>query len=574
MRRRPRGRAAASRATSTRRGGPSPAQAGPKARTHADLLQDLQVHQAELELQNEELRRARQALELARDEYLDLYDFAPVGYLRFLETGRVSEINLAGAALLGLDRREILGRAFEGFVAVPDRVRWASHHDEARRGEAPVSCEILLRKADGTMFPVQVTSVRRAAAAGGPALVLTAVLDLTERDRTARELAAATARIVEEDRRKAGFLAVLSHELRNPLAAIRSGLEVLDRAPPGSEPGRRAREALHRQSAHLSRLVDDLLDITRIGRGRIELQVARVEAREAVQRACDDALAAFEQRGVALRCSLPSEPIWVDADAVRLAQMVGNLLHNGLKFTPPGGRVGVSLGCRSGWVEVAVADDGPGIRAQDLQRIFEPFVQAARPTQGRQSGLGIGLALVRELATQHGGLALARSAGPGLGSEFVIRLPAAGAGHQAAAPPVADPGCPPLSILVVEDDEDAGSVLGDLLALEGHTVTRARSGRGAVEASTAARPDVVICDVGLPDMSGYDALRAIRSAAPSVAPFAIALTGFAQPEDRESAREAGFDVHLAKPAMLAELSRALTQAARRKAAMAGPMTPG
>jgi len=548
-----------------RRGG-----AGAPPTAPASLLHDLQVHQAELELQNEELRRARLALEEARDEYLDLYAFAPVGYFTCRDEGRVAEVNHAGAGLLGLTRRDILGRAFAGFVAPADRARWTDHHDAVLRTSAPLACELLVVKAGGETVPVELTSVRREAASGGPGLVLSAVQDVTERARTARELEAATRRTVEEDRRKAHFLAVLSHELRNPLAAIRSGLQILDRAPPGSEPDQRARSALHRQAEHLARLVDDLLDITRISHGKIELQVARIDARDTVRRACDDSIAAFEQRGVTLRCSLAEEPAWVDADAIRLAQMIGNLLHNALKFSAPEGRVRVIAGTRDGCFEVAVADDGPGIEPGDLDRIFEPFVQAARPHQGAPGGLGIGLALVRELAAQHGGTARATSGGRGHGSEFVIRLPLAGGKAEAPALPAAAPRCAPLSVLIVEDDEDAGSTLADLLALEGHSVRVARSGSEGVVTAARTRPDVLICDVGLPDMSGYDVIRNIRAAAYPVAPFAIALTGYAQPEDRHLAKEAGFDAHLPKPTLLEDLHPLLTRAARQRIRMAHP----
>jgi signal transduction histidine kinase len=249
-------------------------------------------------------------------------------------------------------------------------------------------------------------------------------LDITERKHAEEELRRA-------DRQKSEFLAVLSHELRNPLAPIRNSIHLLERVPPGSDVARRAREVLRRQSEHLTRLVDDLLDITRITHGRLELQLAPVDAGDVTRRACSDAASQFQEREVELELDAPREPLRVLADEVRLAQMIANLLTNALRFTPAGGRVRLAAREDRGRCVIRVVDSGIGIAPGDLERIFEPFVQGERRPPGH-SGLGIGLALVKELAAKQGGSIRATSRGAGLGAEFVIDLPALASGSTPA----------------------------------------------------------------------------------------------------------------------------------------------
>lgn len=384
-------------------------------------------------------------------------------------------------------------------------------------------------------------------------------------DITARKEAEDALRV--ETRRKTEFLAVLSHELRTPLASLRNSITLLERAPPDGEVGRRARAILHRQSEHLTRLVDDLLDVARIHQGKIELRRSRIDARDPVRRVCEDMNQALEERGVALYVAESSIPIWIDADAARMVQMVGNLVNNALKFTDPGGEVHVGVRKVGVACEVSVRDSGAGIDPEDLDSIFDPFVQAERTRHGGRGGMGIGLALVRELAVGHGGWVRARSEGPGKGSELTLRIPLAV--DQADTGPVptptrTGPGAPRLSILIVEDSEDARESLSLMLTLDGHDVTAVTTGQAAVEAVQARPPDVLICDVGLPDMDGFEVVRAIRDAQPANRTFAIALTGYARPEDRERASAAGFDIHLAKPPRFEQLDEILAEVARRK----------
>lgn len=436
-------------------------------------------------------------------------------------------------------------------------------------GPAPAPLGEAARRAlrEGQQVRVEIT--------GGGAVFLFGVVpvggevNLYGHDITARKEAERA--LSEADRNKTEFLALLSHELRNPLATISNSVHLLEHAEPGSEVARRAREALRRQTGHLTRLVDDLLDVARITHGKVELQMSRLDALEVVGRTCEDLRGRYEQRGVELRWAAGAGPIWIEADAARLAQMVGNLLTNALKFTPPGGHVEVSVGHHGGACRVAVRDDGVGIDPADLGPIFTPFVQAERSRHRSGGGLGLGLALVRELARLHGGLVQASSEGHGKGAEFALLLPVA-AGPPA---PRAAPARPPeeargLSVLIVEDNEDAGNTLAELLVRSGHEAVLVSGGRAGVEAASRLRPDVLICDIGLPDMSGLEVVRAVRAASGAPPPFAIALTGYAQDDDRARALVAGFDAHLAKPMSLDALQGLLNEAARRNAERAGP----
>jgi CheY-like chemotaxis protein len=320
-------------------------------------------------------------------------------------------------------------------------------------------------------------------------------------------------------------------------------------------------EVLHRQTEHLTRLVDDLLDINRITHGKIELQLTSLDACDVVRRSCDDMRAVFEKRGLEMQLSLSESPVWVHADGSRLAQMVENLLGNALKFTPRGGRVQVEVGVRSGAGEIAIRDTGIGIEPGDLGRIFEPFVQTGHT---RSQGLGIGLALVRELALKHGGAVRARSAGAGRGAEFVLTLPLGPRATEPAATASGRKSSTGLSVLIIEDHEDAGASLADVLDLLEHRVELVATGRAGVDAAAARMPDVLICDLGLPDMDGRQVIRAIRGLPSARGLFGIALTGLAQPQDRQDALSSGFDAHLAKPASLEELEALLAKAARRR----------
>lgn len=378
-----------------------------------------------------------------------------------------------------------------------------------------------------------------------------------EREALMRSLQQSKARLEDVDRRKDEFLGVLSHELRNPLAPIRNSVYLLEHADPAGDEARQARAVIARQAEQLTRLVDDLLDVTRIARGKIVLQRARVDLAELVRRAGEDHAGLMRARGVELLVDVPREPAWVDGDAVRLAQIVGNLLQNSAKFTPRGGRVILELEAGQGMAEIRVRDDGAGMQPELLEHLFEPFVQAERTLARASGGLGLGLAMVKGLTELHGGSVRASSAGPGRGSELAARLPlAAGGAPVQALPPRAAVAGRVRRVLVVEDGKDAADSLAQLVALFGHTVDVARDGPTALAKARESRPDVIICDIGLPGMSGYDVARALRAELPEGLQL-VAMSGYAQPEDLKRAADAGFDRHLAKPADPDEIRRLL-----------------
>lgn len=506
-------------------------------------------------------KRSEQALRESEGSFRLLAEAVPQIVWATDASGANTFFNHRWVEYTGLTLEQSYGGGWNTPFHPEDRKRaWDAWQDATQRG-APYSLECRLRRADGEY---RWWLVRGAPLLGADGVVVkwfgtcTDIHDLKQAEATLRT---ANAVLADTDQRKTEFLAVLSHELRNPLAPIRNSLLLLDRAPPGSDVARRAKEILHRQTAHLARLVDDLLDVARIAKGKFELQLTRFDARDVVRRACDDVRAAFEERGVALQYRESVEPTWVHADAARVTQMIGNLLNNALKFTPPGGKAFANIRRREGTCEVSVRDTGQGIARTDLERIFDPFVQAEQSLEKKHGGLGIGLALVRDLAAKQGGSVRAESAGPNEGSEFVVELPLAPAPVRAEGETGTERRVPSLSVLIVEDNVDAGETLADLLTLEGHDVRVVTTGRAGIDAALAQAPEVLICDVGLPDLNGYEVIQAVRAASAVRDVYAIALTGYAQPQDRDRAIASGFDAHLSKPPPLEDLETLLLAAA-------------
>jgi PAS domain S-box-containing protein len=386
--------------------------------------------------------------------------------------------------------------------------------------------------------------------------------DITEQDRAEQALR-------ENDDRKNHFLAMLSHELRNPLAPIRNSLYVLERAEPGGEQSRRARVIIDRQVHHLTRLVDDLLDVTRISRGKITLQRERVDLRALARQVADDHQSVFADRGIALEVPAGGPPLHVSGDPTRLAQVIGNLLNNAAKFTPRGGRAGLSVE-RAGaeLASIRVRDTGQGIAPATLRYVFEPFVQGDRSLDRTYGGLGLGLALVKGLAELHGGDVTARSEGLGRGAEFVVRLPLDGAGEPRRGGEELAPGAEVQAcrILVVEDNPDAAESLKAVLEMGGHAVEIAYSGLEGIDKARSFRPDVVLCDIGLPAMDGFAVARAIRADPVLRSTALVAVSGYAAPSDLERATESGFDRHLTKPVGREELERAMREVLRTRGA--------
>lgn len=382
--------------------------------------------------------------------------------------------------------------------------------------------------------------------------------DITKRKHAEESLHEANQRLREADLRKNEFLAMLSHELRNPLAPIRNSLCTLGRAAPDSEPARRARAIIERQTMHVTRLVEDLLDITRISRGKIQLQRRPVEFGEVVHRSTEDLRELFVEHGLDLELALPDAPIWIDGDGTRLAQAVGNLLHNSLKFTNRGGRVWVMLACAERQAVLRVRDTGVGIGKDVLVHLFEPFTQAERTLDRSKGGLGLGLALVKGLVELHGGQVSVHSEGLGQGTEFVVRLPVV------SAPPVVPQRysaevapAPRRRVLVIEDNTDAALSLCEVLELGGHEVAVAYQGPEGLAKAGELRPDVILCDIGLPGMDGYEVARRLRADPALAGVLLVALSGYALPEDLQRAAAAGFDRHIAKPPSLEQIEELL-----------------
>ena len=351
------------------------------------------------------------------------------------------------------------------------------------------------------------------------------------------------------DRLKNDFLASLSHELRNPLAPIKNSLYVLERAAPGGEQANRSLAVISRQTEQLARLVDDLLDVTRITRNKIQLVSKRLDLNELVRLALEDQRSFFTNAEVKLELHTTSEPVFVNGDWNRLTQVVGNLLQNAAKFTGRGGTTYVTIQVESHQAAVKISDTGVGVAPEVLAKLFQPFVQADQTLDRSQGGLGLGLALVKGLVELHGGTVSVHSEGLGKGTEFVVRLALA----EAETNPLRPSERPPRTrrrILVIEDNIDAADTLREALEYCDHEVEVAYDGLSGFIKAREFLPDVVLCDIGLPGMDGYEVARSLRADAASRGLFIVALSGYTQPEDLQRAEEAGFDGHLAKPPSL------------------------
>jgi two-component system CheB/CheR fusion protein len=386
-----------------------------------------------------------------------------------------------------------------------------------------------------------------------------------DEDELARHREAARAEAEAANRAKDEFLAMLAHELRNPLAPISSAMLTIRRQADTDPAIRRARDVVERQVRHLARLLDDLLDVSRFARERISLRTRPVTLGAIVVEAVEVTRGLVDERSQILSLTLPESPLWLEGDPTRLVQVVGNLLNNAVKYTPPGGRIRVTGAQEGDQIVLRVSDNGDGIPAEVLPRVFDPFVQGARSLDRSGGGLGVGLTLARTLVELHGGTLTASSDGPGRGSEFVLRLPAARGPAQGS--PARDEGGRPVlprHILVIEDNEDQREMLRTALEMDGHRVEVARDGLEGIGAALAAPPDVALVDIGLPGLDGFEVATRLRAALGRRVSL-IALTGYGQAADRRRAEEAGFDAHLVKPVSHDELNRLLATTSRRAA---------
>jgi signal transduction histidine kinase/ActR/RegA family two-component response regulator len=382
--------------------------------------------------------------------------------------------------------------------------------------------------------------------------------------------------LAESDRRKDEFLATLAHELRNPLAPVRNAIHILRARMPPAPELQWARDVIDRQVTQMTRLIDDLMDVARITRGTFELRRERVALDEVVRTAVETSRPSIDASGHDLVVRLPPDAIYVDADVIRLAQVFANLLNNAAKYTGPGGRIVVAAERDGDTVAVAVQDSGIGIPSEMLAQVFEPFTQLDRSLERSRGGLGIGLALAKRLVEMHGGRIEAHSAGPGLGSRFVVRLPvSAQLGIPYAA---ASEGGSPMPargrnrVLVADDNSDSATSLGILLNDAGYDVRTAGDGAQALETAAQFRPDVVLLDIGMPKLNGYEVARHVRRQPWGRNVLLIAVTGWGGADHRQQTTQAGFDHHLTKPVDPAALIRLLASVLTRTDAPSGSVT--
>jgi CheY-like chemotaxis protein/two-component sensor histidine kinase len=357
---------------------------------------------------------------------------------------------------------------------------------------------------------------------------------------------------------------MLSHELRNPLATIRSAAELLKLNPGDEQRLRRTQEVLERQSVHMAKLLDGLLDVSRIIRGKIHIERTTLDLGAVCRDVCEDVQDRVANRNLRLRTDLPSEPVWILGDVVRITQIIDNLMSNAVKYTPDGGTVSVKLTTSDGTAVLSVHDTGIGIPGDLLPDVFDVFRQAAQTLDRTSGGRGLGLALVKSLVDLHGGTIVARSEGKDRGAEFVVTLPLA-PGQSTGPVEIATPAPDPLSILIIEDNIDSAEMLREVLEYSGHHITIASSGEEGVAIARENSPDLILCDLGLPaGMSGYDVARAIRDRAETRDLRLVALSGYARPEDRIQCMEAGFDDHITKPVDVRTIAGVVARLAGRE----------
>ena len=507
----------------------------------------------------DDLREAEERVRSVVDHVLD-------GIITIDERGTVTTFNRAAERIFGYAAREVIGQNVK--MLMPDP--YQREHDSyignyLGTGKAKIigiGREVLGQRKDGVTFPMElaISEFRlheRRYFSG-------IVRDITDRKRLESELRQRLQDLAEADRQKNDFLAMLGHELRNPLGPMSNALYLMKVARADTSTVQEAQAMIERQLQSLVRLVDDLLDVSRIVQGKIDLRRERIRLADAVRRAVETSQPVIDANGHVLDLELPASPIYVMGDLIRLAQAIANLLNNAAKYSSAPGTIRVRLAREGVEAVLAVTDEGEGIAPELLPRVFDLFVQGEHTLARSQGGLGIGLTLVRRVIEMHNGTVAAASLGRGKGSEFTIRLPAL---PQAAAAP--DEGTDaesmqlgsPRRVLVVDDNVDAANSIAKLLRLFGHTVSCAHDGPSALVVADQLEPEVVVLDIGLPAMDGYEVARRLRANEKFRHTPLIALTGYGQYDDRLRSREAGFDQHLTKPADPIVLQKMIAAAA-------------
>ena len=501
----------------------------------------------------------RRAMEKARALMAAVVESSADAIISLNLDGVITSWNDGAARLFGYEAGEIIGRSMAPLVP-PERCGEEERvRARIRQGELIEHYETVRLAKDGRRIDVSLTVSAVRDDAGNIVGASKVARDITESRQAKRALE-------ETDRRKDEFLSMLSHELRNPLAAVAGALAV---ARGADADGRRARafSIMDNQLRQIVRLVDDLVDVSRISHGKIELHKARFMLAEAVNLARETVQPLIDEHRHHLSVDLAEEVLWLDADVTRIAQILINLLVNAAKYTPPGGRISLAAKAENGHAVIRVRDSGVGIRADLLPQIFELFKQAETSEGRAQGGLGVGLTVAKALAEMHGGAIAAYSEGAGKGSEFTVRLPLAAAPAMPAddREPQQEAPAPALRILIADDNESFVETFGYMLELAGHDVRRAHDGREALAVAQSFAPDVALIDLGLPELDGYEVCRALRALPASKHSLLVAQTGYSQPEHRARAQAAGFDHYLVKPVTIGQVEELLRAFAAARA---------
>ncbi|MCD6041459.1 MAG: histidine kinase [Burkholderiales bacterium] len=513
-------------------------------------------------------KRSEAALRESEDRFRSFTDSLPLIVWVHDADGAQEFVNRTFCEFFGVSREEMRAGRWQMLMHPEDGEAYSAAFFEAVRDRRPFHGEVRVRRHDGEWRWIESWGRPRFSPSGEFLGFVGTSADITERKRAERKVRESEAALREADRKKDEFLAVLAHELRNPLAPIRNAVHIMRAPGMGQAELAEARDIIERQVKQLVRLVDDLLDISRITVGRMALQQAVLDLRAVA----DDALLMsgplLDEAEHDVTVHLPPQPVWVRGDGVRLAQVISNLLNNAARYTPRGGSVSLRVTEEGADALVLVEDTGVGLSPGVLERIFEPFVQAEGGASRAAGGLGIGLALSRSLTQLHGGTIKATSPGPGHGSCFVVRLPSAQQERPRAVAPKAAPAASgrPSRLLIVDDNQDSARSQAKMLRLLGHEVEVAFEGGEALRQVAAFRPDVVLLDLGLPGIDGYEVARRIRAMPEGREVLLVAQTGWGQDEDRRRTAAAGFDAHLVKPVELDALLRLLDERASSRVA--------
>jgi PAS domain S-box-containing protein len=521
----------------------------------------------------EQVEKAHAVVRDSEERYRTLFDLCPVAVYSCNTSGVIQNFNRRAAELWG--RAPALGDTDEQFCGSFKLFRPDGSfmpHEQCPMAEVLSGKiaemrdgEVLIERPDGSRVTVIVNIRAVKNPRGEVTEAINCFYDISERSRMERKLLEQTEALADLHRRKDEFLAMLSHELRNPLAPILNAVHLLRLQKNENQLQHHARAVIERQVTQLTRLVDDLMEVSRITTGRVQLRHDRVVVSGIVERAVETARPLMDQRKHELTVSLPPQPIWLNADAARLEQVVVNLLANSAKYTDDGGHIWLTVQQEGDECVVRVRDTGVGIAPELLPRIFDLFTQAERSLDRSQGGLGIGLALVQRLVELHRGRVEAYSA-LGQGSEFVVRLPMVltpAVLPSLTSKEIAEPTGPSLRVLVVDDSVDTAQTLATLLKMSGHDIRTAHTGPTALEVAIDFRPNVVLLDIGLPGLNGYEVAKRLRQQPVLHGIVLVAMTGYGQETDRQRSQEARFDHHLVKPADFGKVQEILATVAEK-----------